>query len=89
MLTVRQAAERAGVSQALVYDWVGSGELAHYRLGREGRRGAIRIAQADLDAFLATRRVGAAPQPAPPNPSPQPRQTRPSVNYEHLRLPAV
>jgi excisionase family DNA binding protein len=79
VLTVKQAAEKAGVSQALVYGWVGGGELAHFRLGGKGRREAIRIAEADLDAFLTGRRVGAVPQPAPPPP-------RLQVAFEHLCL---
>jgi excisionase family DNA binding protein len=79
LLTVKQAAERAGVSVALVYDWVAGGLLAHHRLGRPGRRGCIRVAQADLDAFLAAqRREGAAPAAAPPR--------KPPVRLRHLDL---
>jgi excisionase family DNA binding protein len=54
---VKQAAARLGVSPSLVYAWVESGVLSHYRLGRQGRRGCIRIAETDLDAFLASRKV--------------------------------
>jgi excisionase family DNA binding protein len=63
-LSVREAADRAGVSEALVRAWVKSGDLPHYRLGRRPGRGKIAVALADLDAFLATRRVE-APPPVP------------------------
>jgi hypothetical protein len=63
-LDVRSAALRAGVSEALVRAWVKSGDLPHYRLGRRRGRGKIAIALADLDAFLASRRVQ-VPPPAP------------------------
>ncbi len=77
MLTVKAAADRLGVSAALVYGWVSAGVLAHYRVGLPGTRGAIRIAEADLDAFLAgCRREEQKPvAPAPPKP----------VSLRHLR----
>ena len=43
MLTVKEAAARAGVGAALVYGWCRLGVLPHYRLGAAGKRGAIRI----------------------------------------------
>lgn len=52
MLSVKQAAARAGVSPSLVYAWCREGRLPHFRVGREGRRGRIRIDPADLDALL-------------------------------------
>lgn len=55
-LTPKQAAERAGVSVSLVYAWCDEQRLAHYRVGREGKRGRIRIDPADLDAFMRTLR---------------------------------
>jgi excisionase family DNA binding protein len=48
LLTVRAAAGRLGVSTATVYALCTSGQLAHARVGN-----SIRIAPADLDAFLA------------------------------------
>jgi excisionase family DNA binding protein len=62
MLTVRQAAERASVSQSLVYEWCSSGILPHMRLGRPGKRGCIRIDEADLENFLAQCHQEARPQ---------------------------
>jgi len=53
VLTPKQAAEKVGVSDSLVYEWCSQGRLPHYRFGRKGKRGCIRIEQADLDAFLA------------------------------------
>ena len=52
MLTVKKVASVAGVSAGLVYIWIGSGVLPHYRVGRPGCRGGIRVAEADLEAFL-------------------------------------
>jgi excisionase family DNA binding protein len=52
MLSVRQAAERAGVSVSLVYAWCAAGSLKHSRFGRPGRRGTIRVEESDLGAFL-------------------------------------
>ena len=61
MLTPKTAAERAGVSASLVYAWCREQRLPHYRVGREGTRGRIRIAPADLDAFITTLRQGRHP----------------------------
>jgi excisionase family DNA binding protein len=74
MLTPRQAAEKVGVSVSLVYAWVESRQLAHYRVGAKGRRGAIRIAEADLAAFMEGLKVPAAAEEkrqAPPAPKPK------------------
>ena len=53
MLTVKQVAERLGVSESLVYEWCSEGVLPHYRFGRKGRRGKILIDETEFDAFLA------------------------------------
>jgi excisionase family DNA binding protein len=53
VLTPKQVAARVGVSDSLVYEWCAQGLLKHYRFGVKGRRGCIRIEEADLDAFLA------------------------------------
>jgi excisionase family DNA binding protein len=52
MLTPRQAAERIGVSDSLIYEWCSSGQLPHYRFGKKGRRGKILIDPAELEAFV-------------------------------------
>jgi excisionase family DNA binding protein len=82
MLTTKQAAERAGVSTALVYAWCAERRLPHHRVGRQGTRGSIRIAEADLDAFLASLKQEATPAARPPTPSAKER----SVTLKHLRL---
>jgi excisionase family DNA binding protein len=53
-LTPKQAAEKALVSLSLIYLWCQDGVLVHYRFGRPGKRGRIRIEDSDLEAFLAT-----------------------------------
>jgi excisionase family DNA binding protein len=60
-VTVKQAAERAGVSESLVYEWCSEQRLPHYRLGGQGRRGKIVIDEADLTRFLDECRVAAHP----------------------------
>jgi len=57
LLTPRAAAERAGVSPSLVYQWCRDQLLAHYRFGSQGRRGKILIAPDDLEAFMRQCRV--------------------------------
>lgn len=61
MLTVRVAAERIGVSTALIYQWCDERRLTHYRFGGRGRRGKILIDPADLDTFMQTQRINAGP----------------------------
>jgi excisionase family DNA binding protein len=52
VLTPKQVAVRIGVSASLVYEWCGDGLLKHYRFGGKGKRGCIRIEEADLQEFL-------------------------------------
>ena len=80
-LTPKKAAEYASVSPQLIYRWTSiEKRLPHYRAGGAGTRGRILIDQADLDAFLATLKVGAAEKPALP---PRPKQ----LALKHLSLP--
>lgn len=62
MLTVAEVAARLGVSRTCVYSLVESGRLRHYRIGLG--RGAIRVSEEDLTAFLdgcrATGNAGAS-----------------------------
>jgi excisionase family DNA binding protein len=51
LLSVRDAAGRLGVSTAMVYALAERGELPHIRVSN-----AIRIAPADVAAFIAARR---------------------------------
>ncbi len=57
LLTVAEVARRLSVCEATVYGLVNRGELAHSRL----LTNAIRIAPADLEAYLAARKSGGAP----------------------------
>lgn len=59
LLTVKEAAERAGVSESLIYEWCAERRLAHYRPGGKGKRGKILVAPADLDAFMESLKVEA------------------------------
>lgn len=50
MLTVKQASERLNVSAATIYALVSTGKLPGHRVGVG--RGVIRIAEADISAYL-------------------------------------
>lgn len=50
-LTVRRVAEQVDHSERQVRRWIAAGDLAVHHFGR-----SIRIAQADLDAFIAQHR---------------------------------
>jgi excisionase family DNA binding protein len=67
VLTPKQVAARVGVSDSLVYEWCGQNLLKHYRFGGKGKRGCIRIEEADLDAFLAACRHDTRPEVPPLN----------------------
>jgi hypothetical protein len=56
----------------MVYGWCASGRLPHFRLGSKGRRGCIRIAEADFNAFLATQKRDKQEEFPPPLPAPKP-----------------
>ena len=58
MLTVKAAAEKLGISEAMIYGWCASGRLAHLRLGGAEKRGSIRIQESDLEAFLGSCKQG-------------------------------
>ena len=51
--TVSQIAGLLQISERTVWRWVATGELAVHRLGR-----SVRVLDADLRAFLASRREG-------------------------------
>jgi excisionase family DNA binding protein len=68
LLTVAEAAERAGVSDSLVYEWCQTRRLAHFRPGGKGKRGKILISPDDLDVFISSLRVEAEATPARPGP---------------------
>jgi excisionase family DNA binding protein len=81
-LKVKEAAARANVSPGLIYELCALNILPHIRIGKPGTRGCIRIEEADLDAFLASRkREGQRTEP-PPSPKQQP------IKLKHLHLPS-
>jgi len=59
MLTVKQAAELAGVSESLIYLLCDERRLPHYRPGGKGKRGKILIDPRDLDAYMQSCRIAA------------------------------
>ena len=71
MLTVKAAAERAGVSPSLIYALCAEKKLAHLRCGAKGRRGRVLIAEPDLAAFMESCRVAAEESPAVKQPAPK------------------
>jgi excisionase family DNA binding protein len=79
VLTVKQAAERMGVSAATVYLLCASRRLRHTRVGL--RRGKIAITEHAVEEYLKGREVG----PASPKPPPAPR---PRIRFEHLKIPS-
>jgi excisionase family DNA binding protein len=78
VLTVNQIAELLQVSSTIVRGWITSGMLACYRLGARGCRGAIRVAEADLQEFLAARKSRSRQEPK--------RPAR-KINLQNLQLP--
>lgn len=84
MLNVKQVASRLGVSLALVYRWCESRQLAHFRVGSAGRRGSIRIDEADLAVFVQSKRCEAA---GADTPAAAPKRSKPtSPVLRHLKL---
>jgi excisionase family DNA binding protein len=80
MMTVKQVATRLGISVALVYIWCDQG-LAHYRLGRKGSRGSIRVSEDDLEAFLATLKCETRPAVSSP-----PASKVSKLAFRHLKI---
>lgn len=79
MMTVKQAAERMGISESLVYELCACGALPHVRIGRPGSRGCIRLTEADIQEFLASQKVGGSGAARPP-----PKQKR---VFKHVIIP--
>jgi excisionase family DNA binding protein len=58
-LTVREAADRLGISRSKAYDLIAAGEVPHYRIGRR-----VLVDPADVEAFRARCR-GEGPRDRP------------------------
>jgi hypothetical protein len=80
-ITVIEVSKRVGVCSSLVYGWVESRALAHFRLGGKGKRGRILVDEADLEAFLQGCRVEAKKEAAS---SMKPPRVR--TKFKHLDL---
>ena len=65
LLTVAQVAKRLGVGVQFVQKRTRSGEIPSYKLGR-----AVRISEADLEAYMERQHSSATPSPGPPAPAP-------------------
>jgi excisionase family DNA binding protein len=52
-LTVKQTADRIGISASLVYYLCQSGVIRHLRHGKPGKRGCIRISEEAIAEYLA------------------------------------
>ncbi len=74
VLTVADVAERLGVSISLVYELVSQKLIACYRVG--SGRGTIRFAEADIDAYLQSRK-----QSVPGAPVAKPRKRPPASGW--------
>jgi excisionase family DNA binding protein len=68
-----ETARRIGISNSKLYQLVAARAIAHYRIG-----GKIVFFEADVDAYLASCRVGAA--------APAAAAPRVPVKLKHLRL---
>ena len=82
MFTVKQTAERLGVSASLVYGLCSAGRLRHERYGLG--RGTIRVPPDALDEYRRAQTVPAANRATPaPAPAPVPKP----VQFKHLTIP--
>jgi excisionase family DNA binding protein len=81
-MTVREAAARLEVTPATVYALCAAGRLGHLRVGVG--KGAIRITEADLAAYIAACRVAPRDEREPAAPAPIRRRVAPRVKLRHF-----
>ena len=79
MFSVHEIAQRLGVSPTCVYQLIQVGKIACHRIGIG--RGAIRIAECDLQEYLTSSRSERALPDAN-----APTKTRRGNTFRHLRL---
>jgi excisionase family DNA binding protein len=75
LLTIRKVAERLAIAPSTAYALVQSGKIASHRIGLG--RGAIRVDERDLEAYLEFCR--SSPRAAP-------RPKEPPSTLKHLRI---
>lgn len=76
-LTVAEVAQRLKIGVSTVYVLINSGQLLHHRIG--ARRGAIRISEDDLAAYLANCHAATRDASSPVSPTPMRK-------LKHLKL---
>lgn len=74
LLSVSELAVRLRVSLATAYELVNSGKVVSHRVGP--RKGAIRIREEDVEAYLSSCRFVSAEKP----------QVAPRATLKHIRL---
>lgn len=51
-MTVKEFARKAEISLSLAYVLIAEGRVPHRRIGQTGKRGAIRVTDADFEQFI-------------------------------------
>ena len=52
LMTVSEVAERAHVTNQIVYRWIATGDLDYYNVGTGSKRASFRISEEHLKTFL-------------------------------------
>ena len=52
LMTVSEVAERAHVTNQIVYRWIATGDLNYYNVGTGSKRASFRISEEHLKTFL-------------------------------------
>lgn len=63
LLSVKEAARRLGLSSSLVYSLCAFGLIRHFRHGRPGKRGTIRISEEAIAEYQESCRSERPPAP--------------------------
>ena len=56
LMTVGEVAERAHVTNQIVYRWIATGDLDYYNVGTGSKRASFRISEEHLKTFLDSRK---------------------------------
>ena len=63
-MTAKQASEALGISLSLIYQLAAENRIAHYRIGRSGRRGKLVFDEDSVRQFKESCRVTTTPEPS-------------------------